>query len=194
MKNIDDEKLNQALGLLNERLILADAPIVRLVICGGSALIATGLVPRTTQDVDVLAMLKDESLVDPEPMPEYLTAAAEATARTLQLSADWLNCGPVDLFRMGLPDGMKERLTRKTIGERLEVYYVSRIDQIFFKLYAAVDRGGYHIEDLLQLKPARKELLAAAKWTMTHDVSEGFKMMLCQLLTELGFEDVGQEL
>ena len=194
MKPIDTEKLNQALKLLHERLVLAAAPKVCLVVCGGSALIATGLVPRTTQDVDILAMLKDENLIDPEPMPEYLTSAAEATARTLRLPADWLNCGPVDLFRMGLPNGTKERLTRKVIGERLEVCYVSRIGQIFFKLYAAVDRGGYHIEDLLQLKPTSRELYEAAKWTMTHDVSEGFKMMLCQLLTELGFEDVSKQL
>lgn len=194
MKSLDTEKLNQALMLLHERLEFADAPKVGLVVCGGSALIATGLVPRTTQDVDVLAMLRDEDLIDPEPMPDYLISAAEATARTLQLPADWLNCGPADLFRMGLPEGTKERLIRMSVGERLTILYVSRLDQIFFKLYAAVDRGGYHIEDLLQLNPASEELYEAARWTMTHDVSEGFKMMLCQLLTELGFEDVSQQL
>lgn len=194
MKTLDTEKLNQALMLLHERLEFANAPKVSLVVCGGSALIATGLVPRTTQDVDVLAMFRDEDLIDPEPMPDYLISAAEATARTLQLPADWLNCGPADLFRMGLPEGTKERLIRMPVGERLEIFYVSRIDQIFFKLYAAVDRGGYHIEDLLQLNPASEELYKAARWTMTHDVSEGFKMMLCQLLTELGFEDVSQRL
>lgn len=191
---MDTVKLNQALMLLHERLEFADAPKVSLVVCGGSALIATGLVPRTTQDVDVLAMLRDEDLIDPEPMPDYLISAAEATARTLQLPADWLNCGPADLFRMGLPEGTKERLIRMPVGERLTIFYVSRIDQIFFKLYAAVDRGGYHIEDLLQLNPTSDELYEAARWTMTHDVSEGFKMMLCQLLTELGFENVSQRL
>jgi len=191
---MDTEKLNQALLLLHERLEFANAPKVSLVVCGGSALIATGLVSRTTQDVDVLAMLRDENFIDPEPMPDYLISAAEATARTLQLPADWLNCGPADLFRMGLPKGTKERLIRMSVGKRLTIFYVSRIDQIFFKLYAAVDRGGYHIEDLLQLNPTSDELYEAAKWTMTHDVSEGFKMMLCQLLTELGFENVSQRL
>lgn len=194
METMDTEKLNQALMLLHERLAFADAPKVSLVVCGGSALIATGLVSRTTQDVDVLAMLRDEDLIDPEPMPDYLISAAEATARTLRLPADWLNCGPADLFRMGLPEGTKERLIRMPVGERLTIFYVSRIDQIFFKLYAAVDRGGYHIEDLLQLNPTSDELYEAARWTMTHDVSEGFKMMLCQLLTELGFENVSQRL
>ena len=48
-------------------------------------MIATGLVLRTTQDVDVLARLDGIGLVDPEPMPEYLVNAAEATGRTLGL-------------------------------------------------------------------------------------------------------------
>lgn len=194
MKILDIKKLNTAFGLLNERLLLADAPEVKLVVCGGSALIATGLVLRTTQDVDVLARLDGIGLVDPEPMPEYLVNAAEATGRSLGLPEDWLNCGPVDLFRMGLPPGLHERLACKRIGEKLEVYYISRIDQIFFKLYAAVDRGGYHIDDLLKLVPTSDELLAAARWAMTHDVSEGFRMMLIELLKELGFEDVGSRI
>ncbi len=194
MKIFDIEKLDMALGLLNERLVLADAPEVKLVVCGGSALIATGLVPRTTQDVDILARLDGIGLIDPEPMPDYLIQAAEVTGRSLGLPKDWLNCGPVDLFRMGLPDGLKERLVCKHIGEKLEVYYISRIDQIFFKLYAAVDRGGYHIDDLVKLAPTSDELPAAARWTMTHDVSEGFRMMLMELLKELGFEDVSSRI
>ena len=183
MKIIDLNKLHQALSLLNERLILQNAPKVRLVVCGGSALIAMGLVPRTTQD-----------MVDPEPMPEYLISAAGATAQTLSLPKDWLNCGPADLFRMGLPKGTFERLTKVEIGVKLDIYYVSRLDQIFFKLYAAVDRGGYHIDDLLKLNPTSEELFQAAQWTMTHDVSDGFRCMLRQLLTELDHEDVSRRI
>ena len=52
MKPINVSKLNEALQLLNEQLVLTDAPATEIVVCGGSALIATGLVPRTTQDVD----------------------------------------------------------------------------------------------------------------------------------------------
>jgi len=46
------EKFDQALRLLNGRLVLAVAPRFNLVVCGGSALAATGLVVRTTKDVD----------------------------------------------------------------------------------------------------------------------------------------------
>ena len=58
MKPIDISKLNEALQLLNEQLVLTDAPAAEIVVCGGSALIATGLVPRTTQDVDIVALMK----------------------------------------------------------------------------------------------------------------------------------------
>ena len=194
MNIIDLNKLHQALSLLNERLKLQNAPKVRLVVCGGSALIAMGLVPRTTQDVDILAMFNEQDMVDPEPMPEYLISAAGATAQTLSLPKDWLNCGPADLFRMGLPKGTFERLTKVEIGVKLDIYYVSRLDQIFFKLYAAVDRGGYHIDDLLKLNPTSEELFQAAQWTMTHDVSDGFRCMLRQLLTELDHEDVSRRI
>ena len=46
-KNIDISKLSEALTILNEQLMLAESEPQHLVVCGGSALIATGLVPRT---------------------------------------------------------------------------------------------------------------------------------------------------
>ena len=36
MKPIDISKLNEALLLLNEQLILTDAPATEIVVCGGS--------------------------------------------------------------------------------------------------------------------------------------------------------------
>ena len=193
MNNMDNTTLNEALGLLQEHLFMAGAPRVCLVVCGGS-LIATGLVARTTRDVDVLAMMGDDGLADPEPMPDFLIRAAAATARTLRLPADWLNCGPADIFRMGVPEGMAERLERQIIGERLEIYYISRIDQIYLKLYAAVDRGGYHIDDLLKLNPTEDELCDAGSWAMTHDVSEGFRALMVSLLAQIGFKNVAERL
>ena len=63
--------------MLNEQLVLTDAPATEIVVCGGSALIATDLVPRTTQDVDIVALMKGEVLVDSEPLPDYLLEAAD---------------------------------------------------------------------------------------------------------------------
>lgn len=65
---------------------------------------------------------------------------------------------------------------------------------LHFKLYAAVDRGGYHITDLLALAPTDEEIRQAAQWTLTHDVSDGFQTMLGLLLKELGYEQIMAEL
>ena len=193
-KCIDISKLNEALSLLNEQLFLEGAESVHLVVCGGSALIATGLVPRTTQDVDVVALMDDGILKDPAPFPEKLVRAAKTTADLLNLPEDWLNSGPADLFRMGLPDGFVERLQKKIVGECLVMHFVSRTDQIHFKLYASVDRGGYHVTDLKALNPTAEELSIAAKWCMTQDVSEGFLYLLKDFLRVFGFENVAERL
>ena len=57
----DDSGLDEALGMLDGRLRLNDSPSVRLVVCGGSALIAMDIVYRTTRDVDDLEALKPTS-------------------------------------------------------------------------------------------------------------------------------------
>ena len=65
-KTINAEKLNRALRLLNEQLIIANAPRTEIVVCGGSALIALSLVARTTQDVDIIALMKNGVPADPD--------------------------------------------------------------------------------------------------------------------------------
>lgn len=95
---------------------------------------------------------------------------------------------------MGLPEGLEDRLQTKGFGNSLIVHFIGRLDQIYFKLYASVDRGGYHIDDLLQLSPTENELLEAARWSKTHDVSEGYDMMLRSLLKQLGFDHVAERI
>jgi hypothetical protein len=64
-----------------------------------------------------------------------------------------------------------------------------REDLICFKLYAAVDQGprSKHMADLRAMDPSREELLAAARWTRSHDPSVGF---LGELRAALGLFDV----
>lgn len=193
------EKFDQALRLLNGRLFLAGAPRFNLVVCGGSALAATGLVMRTTKDVDVVALMDDEGvLLDPSPLPKALVQAAHEVALDLGLQQDWLNNGPSSddggLFRLGLPEGFAERLSWETIGERLAVGFISRYDQIHFKLYAAVDQSGsYHAEDLRELHPTDAELLDAAGWTRSHDPSEGYLQGLKWFLQEFGYGHLAEK-
>lgn len=193
MKEINSELLDKSLFLLNSRLKTTGSSLYELVVCGGSSLIATNLASRaTTKDVDIVAMRKDKILFDPDPLPNELVKAAETVRQTLGLPEDWFNTGPADLFRMGLPAGFEARLISKTYGECLIVHFIGRIDQIHFKLYASVDRGGYHVEDLLALNPLVEELITAGKWTRTHDVSDGYYHMLKSMLMQLGWDNAAE--
>ncbi len=102
--------------------------------------------------------------------------------------------GEGGLFQMGLPDGLSGRLHTRQYGVRLTVHFIGRLDQIHFKLYAAADRGGYHITDLQALGPTAEEIEAAARWAMTHDVSSEFATILKHLLRELGYAESADRL
>ena len=198
-ESLSGQQLDQIFRLLGGRLTRNEAPSVGIVVCGGAALIVTGLSSRTTTDVDIVALMDDSRhLVAPVPLPEWLLQAAEEVSETMELPEDWLNNGPSrdegGLFQMGLPDGFQARLHAREYGDRLAVYFVDRIDQIHLKLYAAVDRGGYHISDLESLRPTDEELSQAARWTLTHDVSPGFRSLLKRLLEALGHEDAASAL
>jgi len=193
----DVEIILEALGEQLEDLL--DEPL-EILVCGGSALNVLGLVQRATEDVDVLAYVKRNEagevyLVKAEPLIDELVAAAKKVARDFNLPEKWLNPGPASAVDLGLPEGLMERVITRKYGRNLIVHYLGRYDQIHFKLYAAVDQGaGKHLDDLLALKPTSDELGNAARWTMTHDVSEGFKQNLKSLLNYLGFKDVAERL
>jgi hypothetical protein len=79
------------------------------------------------------------SAVDPAPR---LLAAVDRVARDFDVPSDWLNSGPAELLRLGLPTGFEDPWETRSYGESLRVRWASRFDQIHFKLYAAVDQAG----------------------------------------------------
>ena len=188
------EQFDNALRLLNGRLDIAGAPNFNLVVCGGTALVATELVMRATRDVDIVALADDDGeLIDPAPLPDALLAAALEVAEDLRLPMDWLNNGPSSgdggLYRFGLPAGFADRLNWVQFGGKLAVAFIDRIDQIYFKLYAAVDQfGSYHASDLQELAPTDDELLGAVAWSRTHDPSEGYLEGVKMFFREFGYE------
>ena len=194
MRKLTTELLDDALHLLAE--LTADQPHQHWVVCGGSSLLALGLVRRTTtRDVDVLARVEAEGLISAKPLPEWLANAAEQVRKQLGLMENWFNTDPSDasFFRFGFPEGMTARLTPRHYGpeENMCISFISRRDQVFFKLYATADSDkGRHYEDLLDLQPTAEELLAAARWTRTQDPSEGFQFVLCEVLKALGHESL----
>ena len=188
--DMDAAQTHQLLSALGEQLV-AHGERVELVVIGGSGLLALGLTSRATRDVDVVALLEGRALAKPSPLPDAVIEARARVARDFGLPADWLNVAPADLLDFGLPDGLIDRLERRDYGEALTVHFASRFDQIHFKLYAMVDQGaGKHEADLRALEPTREELLAAARWTRTHDPSAGFREQLFAALSHLGVEGV----
>ena len=199
MTALNGKILDEALGILGERLQFKGADPVRLVVCGGSALIALNLVTRSTNDVDVVAMVSENGeLFSPVPFPEILAEAVDEVATLLELQADWLNYGPSSnsggLFQTGLPDGLLQRAHQSEYGDYLQVFFIDRRDQVFFKVFAAADRLGVHVDDLVALNPTSEEMEAAALWCITHDPSDGFRGILISMFEELGYEDAAKRL
>ena len=180
---------DELFAALGEQLAVQDAQI-ELVVIGGSALLAIGLISRPTRDVDVVGLLTAEGIADPRPLPKPVVVARARVARDFGLPEDWLNTGPADLLDFGLPDGLVGRLDRRDYGPALSIHFASRFDQIHLKLYAMADQGpGRHEADLRALNPTHDELLTASRWTRTHDPSEGFREQLVAALFYLGIQD-----
>ena len=199
MVKLDGKLLQEALQMLGERLRLKEAAPVRLVVCGGSALIALDLVSRSTTDVDVVAMVSSEGEpLAPVPFPAKLSEALDDVATLLELPGNWLNNAPSrdsgGLFQFGLPEGLLERAHRSDFGPHLQVFFIDRIDQVFFKVFAAADSMGVHVDDLIALDPTPKEMEAAARWCMTHDPSVGFRRILKSMFEQLGYGDVAERM
>lgn len=182
-------RLDEALHALEEQLGSGGSSF-ELVVIGGSGLLALGLIDRATRDVDVVALGQGQSLSSAEPLPEAIVTAATRVARDFGLSPGWLNSGPADLFRLGLPAGLDQRWVTRVIGPSLTIHFASRYDQIHFKLFAMVDQGsGKHELDLRALDASDDELREAARWTLTHDPSPGFRDELLAVLRYLGVTD-----
>jgi hypothetical protein len=196
MNRLSSELLDQALHLTAERLNELAAPQEILVVCGGSALLALGLVNRTTKDVDVLAGVDASSgLVDPRPLSPTLSAVVDEVGAQLDLPPGWLNAGPADQVLAGLPEGFLTRLIRRDYGPKLIIHYPDRFDLIHLKLFAVIDQGpGRHVNDLLKLTPTEDEMLAAARWVITQDGSEVFPVLVKEAITQLGYSDVASQL
>ena len=198
MRQVEPQIIDEIFTALDRQIKVYDGSSLGLVICGGTALAALGLVFRTTKDVDVLGrVLETEDCLIIQKItefPSWLIEAAEKVRRDFDLPENWLNLGPASQVESGLPEGFEERLVRKPYGESLTIYFISRIDQIHFKLYAAVDRGEYHVQDLKALKPTDEDMERAAKWVITQDVSDVFKSLLKDFLEVQGYGAIAERI
>lgn len=185
------EELLEALGQLLE----AQGHTYTLITVGGGSLLLQRLSVRPTRDLDVIAVGNGEALRKADVLPTPLLAAARDVGVAAGLGENWLNAGPAGLMDLGLPAGFDERAEVRRFGG-LTLHIASRFDQICFKLYAAVDQApaSKHLDDLRLLEPTAEELVAAARWSMTHDPSEGYRGQLLALLRMLGVPDADSQL
>lgn len=195
---LDKATIETLLTALDRQIGAHGGKFIELVVCGGSALNVLGHITRTTKDIDVVGLLeKDPSgkvVIQEAHFPEWFMEAGKAVQIDFNLPDNWINCGPTSIISLGLPNGFESRLVKKDYGWYLSVNFISRLDQIHFKLYASADRGGYHIDDLIALRPEEVEVEMAARWCLTHDVSEGFRIILKDLLNRLEFKNVSERI
>ena len=196
----DRKDVDSILSALGEQLEQLAGEVIEILVCGGSALNVAGLIQRTTKDVDVLACINrtgtgDVLLIKADPLHPALIAAAKKVARDFNLPETWLNAGPASALDFGLPDGLMARVLTRQYRQKLIIHFLGRYDQIHFKLYAVVDQGaGKHLDDLMALNPTEEELEKAARWSMTHDISAGFRQGMKDVLTHMGYGNVAKKL
>jgi hypothetical protein len=194
------EETEKIFYVLAEQLKALGSPPIEMVVCGGAALNILGFVRRTTKDVDVIAFVEKSKngssrLVKANPLIPALVEAAKRVQRDFSLPDNWLNAGPAAVMDFGLPYGLMDRVEIRSYGKALIIHFLGRYDQIHLKLHAAADQsGGRHLDDLMALKPGAQEIEEAARWSMTHDPSEGYKMVLKNILITIGFSDVALKL
>lgn len=197
---IEKDSIEEILIALDRQIQVFHGSPIGLVICGGTALAALGLITRTTRDVDVLARASmidgDIQVQEMEQFPDWLQSAAAQVGRDFSLPSNWLNLGPAPQVRSGLPAGLTGRLVRKEYGPFFTAFFLDRLDQIFFKLYAAVDGGpnDRHVQDLLALNPQIDEIEAATDWVLTQDSSGGFRSILKDFLEQNNYESAAKHI
>jgi len=198
MRPIGPDIINEIFEALDRQIGVHGGVPLGIVVCGGTALSALGLVIRTTRDVDVLGTVLETqnglSIQRITRFPEWLVEAADRVGRDFDLPENWLNLGPASQVGSGLPEGFEKRLVKGVYGHFLSVYFISRLDQIHFKLYAAVDQDDYHVQDLFALKPTEDEIEMAANWVVTQDVSEVFKALLKDFLEIYKYGDIAKRI
>ncbi len=98
MKLIEPDIIDDLFEALDRQIGVHGGVLLPLVVCGGTALSALGLVMRTTNDVDILGIVSENKsgLTVQRFMrfPDWLVEAAYRVGRDFDLSEDWFNLGP----------------------------------------------------------------------------------------------------
>jgi hypothetical protein len=179
------DALRRALSILGA--LLADrGHRHEVVVIGGGALLLASWIERPTKDLDALAIVVQGHYQSGHPLPPTLREAIEDTAGLVDLDPHWLNAGPTDQLKHGLPPGFQSRTSVHVFGG-LTLHVAGRFDQICLKLYAAADQDprSKHVVDLVRLAPTVDELAAAAPWVKGQDAGAEFAQFVDAVIQHL---------
>jgi hypothetical protein len=185
---------------LDQWMELEDCQAVDWLVCGGAALGLQELQNRPTRDVDVLGRWDKAAMtvVGIEAFPKDLMACiARVVANHPELAGlgqNWINLGPGDLAKAGLPGGFAGRVRELRVGNKLTLHLLGRQDLLALKLYAAADdlgpRQEIHYADLKGLSPTFQELEQAVEWVRTLRDFEEKRLTVKHVIQRLGYEDL----
>lgn len=188
------EELEEALNLLGEILSTQKSSEYWAVVCGGSSLLALGLIQRPTRDVDILALRDIEGAIDRVyPLPSDLGKAAAKVADELGLADNWLNSASSLHFPdlNSLPNSFWTGLETREFGSHLKMSFVERKGLLLLKFYAALNRAEQRdLDDLASLAPGVGETERALDWVTTAFSELSNKGRLPQILRLLGHEQL----
>ncbi|MDF1738793.1 MAG: DUF6036 family nucleotidyltransferase [Verrucomicrobiales bacterium] len=171
---MERERLRSLLQLLGDFMDAEGTPDLRLVVSGGAALIANGIVDRSTHDLDVFAQREMEGdLKAGNPLPDWFLSLVKRVAKQEALPENWINSATslvMDLLSI-LPSRCLQNLEERAFGNRLRVSFLKREAQIFLKVYAYFGRVEERDRvDLKALSPSSEELEMALRWVLEHDL------------------------
>jgi hypothetical protein len=199
MTDLGPSNVHRVFTALGDLMAYREVEPLWLLVCGGTALLATGLGARVTEDVDVLGQrsFDGSELSVLYPLPAKLKQCAELTGREFGLKSGWLNASASLFGNLGeLPDWTWSDLETREYGERLKVSFIARSGLILLKFDAACDRDETRdLEDLFALAPNREESARALRWLEEHEkLTYVRRSKLKTLLTNLGHDDLTGEL
>jgi hypothetical protein len=137
------------------------------IVIGGAALSILGIITRETRDVDVLHPGIPSDILDSS--KEF---ARNMEIQDTKLKENWLNEGPESL-RNYLRPQWQNRVISLFDGKAIFLQTLGRTDFIGTKVLAFCDRG-FDLEDCLNMKPTKEELLEILPWVQAYDTNPGW--------------------
>jgi len=136
------ELMRQALAHLDERLRCIGRTDTKILIGGGGAFALAYQVPLQTADIDGVAYKSAITRAE-------LETAVKATAKDLQIAADWLN-PYFETFLVCLPSDYGDRLKEVYLGKSLQVLALGMNDLLIMKCFAGREKDLPHAKVLIR--------------------------------------------